>query len=388
MSMNGDFSHFTELRRRIHSRPELGFQEHETAALVVAELRRLGLEPETGVGGTGVVATIRRGSGKGSIGLRADMDALPMRERNTFAHRSQFDDRCHACGHDGHVAMLLAAAQALSRSVAFDGTAHLIFQPAEEGLGGARAMIDDGLFERFPCDAIFSMHNMPRLPAGSFAMRSGPFFAASDSFRIVVRGRGGHAAMPHLAVDPIVAAAHIVTAAQSLISRNTDPLQAAVFTFGEFHGGTAGNVIPDHVELRGTARFLDAVLQETLATRFQQLVRDTAAALGATAETEYLRGFPVLVNAGAQTQLALRAAEAVAGADQVQRNAAPLMGSEDFAVLLQQVPGCCILIGNGGGADACMVHSPHYDFNDEIIPAGAAWWVRLVETALPGAGNC
>ena len=374
---------YTEIRRRIHSHPELGFRERETSALVVRHLQALGVDVEAGIGETGVVGTIRKGNGR-SIGLRADMDALPLQEQNDCTWRSAIDNRFHGCGHDGHTAMLLAAAELLIRSARFDGTVHLIFQPAEEGLGGAQAMIDDGLFERFPCDSIFGMHNMPRLPAAHFAIRSGPFLAAADSFRIVLRGKGGHAAMPHTTVDPVIAAAHIVTSIQTLVSRNTDPLRSAVFSVSRIRAGEANNVIPETVELAGTARFLDREHRQMLSGRFESLVRNVAAGFGVTVETfDYVNTFPLLVNAEEQTRHAISAAVAIAGADHVITNAEPIMGSEDFAVMLEHVPGCYILIGNGGGESACMIHNPNYDFNDRIIPAGARYWTKLVETLLP-----
>lgn len=378
---------YTELRRRLHAHPEIGFEEHETARLVQAHLESLGIPFESGIGGTGIVATLRRGKSTRTIGLRADLDALPIQELNEFEHRSKVPGKFHGCGHDGHTAMLLAAAELLATEARFDGTVHLIFQPAEEGLGGARAMIADGLFQRFPCDRIFGMHNMPRYPAGSFAVRSGAFFAGADKFTVRIRGQGGHAAMPHLTIDPVVAAAHIITALQTLVSRNTDPIHAAVVTVGAVHAGEAHNVIPETAELRGTVRFLDPALGPQLEGRVHEVVANTAAALGCSAEIEYESTFPVLVNHRAETALAIQAARAVAGADAVITEAPPIMGSEDFAAMLEEVPGCYILIGNGGGEDACMVHNPHYDFNDAIIPAGAAYWVRLVEIVLPATSN-
>jgi hippurate hydrolase len=374
---------YTELRRRLHAHPELGFEERETARVVQAHLESLGIPFEAGIGGTGIVATLQRGKSQRTIGLRADLDALPIQELNEFEYRSKNPGRFHGCGHDGHTTMLLAAAELLAADARFDGTVHLIFQPAEEGLGGARAMIADGLFRRFPCEQIFGMHNMPRYPAGSFAVRAGAFFAGADRFTVRLKGRGGHAAMPHLAVDPVVAAAHIITALQTLVSRNTDPLHSAVVTVGAVHAGEAHNVIPETAELRGMTRFLDPALGRALERRVREVVTGTATALGCSAEIDYESTFPVLVNHRAETALAIEAARAVAGADAVLTEAVPIMGSEDFAAMLEEVPGCYILIGNGGGEDACMVHNPRYDFNDAIIPNGAAYWVKLVETARP-----
>jgi len=374
---------YASLRQRIHAQPELGFEERETAALVVKHLQRLGIDFEPGIGKTGIVATLKRGSSDRAIGLRADMDALPIQELNQFEYRSKVANRFHGCGHDGHTTMLLAGAELLADAARFDGTVHLIFQPAEEGLGGAQAMIDDGLFERFPCQQIFGMHNMPRYPAGSFAVRPGPFFAGADRFTVEVKGSGGHAAMPHLAVDPVVAVAHIITTVQTLVSRNSDPLKSSVFTIAAVHAGEAHNVIPESAVLRGTARFLEAAHGEHLGQRFRKLVADVAGAFGCSVDIDYEPTFPVLVNHETETAVAIQAATAVAGAEHVDVNAMPIMGSEDFATMLEHVPGCYILIGNGGGEAACMVHNPHYDFNDEIIPAGANYWVKLVERVLP-----
>lgn len=376
-------SRYRKLRRLIHAEPELGFQEHRTSALVADQLRSLGLDVTTGIGGTGVVATISKGRAERTIGLRADMDALPMQELNEFAYRSRVENCFHGCGHDGHTTMLLAAAELLVHSAQFEGTVHLIFQPAEEGLGGAQAMLEDGLFERFPCDSIFGMHNWPRLPAGHFAVRSGPFMAAADSFRIVLRGKGGHAALPHTTLDPVVAAAHVITAMQTLVSRNADPLRSVVFSVGQIQAGVAHNVIPETAELQGSVRFLDRESQASLSARFRHLVESVAMGFGiAVEEFDYRNTFPVLVNAEVPTREAIRAGAAVAGEHNVSASAEPIMGSEDFAFMLQRVPGCYILIGNGGGDAACMIHNPHYDFNDEIIPVGASYWVKLVETVL------
>lgn len=378
------FSRYRELRHRIHSYPELGFQEQRTSALVAEHLKSLGLDIETGIGGTGVVATVRKGRSGRAIGLRADMDALPIHEQNDVSYRSRVDGCFHGCGHDGHTTMLLAAAEMLVESTRFDGTVHLIFQPAEEGLGGALAMIDDGLFERFPCDAIFGMHNMPRLPVGQFAVRSGPFLAAADSFRIVLRGTGGHAALPHTTADPVVAAAHVVTAMQTLVSRNADPLHAVVFSVGQIRAGEANNVIPETVEMKGSVRFLDKEDQTRLSKRFRSMVKNVAAGFGVSVETfDYVNTFPVLINTEAETHQAIRAAIDVVGEENVATMAEPIMGSEDFASMLERVPGCYVLIGNGGGESACMIHNPKYDFNDEVIPIGASYWVKLVESLLP-----
>lgn len=378
-------SRYTLLRRRIHARPELGFDEAETAAVVAAHLGALGLQVHTGIGRTGVVASIRKGLSRRSMGLRADMDALPLQELNAFAHRSCTDGRFHGCGHDGHTTMLLAAAEMLACSTGFDGTVHLIFQPAEEGLGGAQAMLDDGLFERFRCDEIYGMHNMPGLAPGAFATRAGAFFAGADTFRLTVKGRGGHAAFPQTTVDPILVCAHIVTALQSVVSRNVSPLTAAVLTIGEIKAGSAPNVIPETAQMRGTLRFLDPAHRETLRTRLRCISEHVAAGFGASAEIECWPSFPVLVNASTQTIKAARAAVAVAGETAVVRDAEPVMASEDFAAMLQQVPGSYVLIG--AGQQSPMLHNPHYDFNDDIIPIGARYWTQLVQTVLPAAAK-
>jgi hippurate hydrolase len=373
------------LRRAIHQQPELGFEERRTSALVADHLRTLGLEVSTGLGGTGVVGTIRKGSSQRAIGLRADMDALPLQEANDFPHRSRHNGRFHACGHDGHTAMLLGAAERLG-DASFDGTVHLIFQPAEEGLGGAQAMLRDGLFERFPCEEIYGMHNMPGLPAGDFAVRNGAFFAGADTFRLAIHGRGGHAAMPHQTIDPIVASAHVVMALQTLVSRRCDPLSAAVVTVGEIRGGSAPNIIPELAELRGSLRYLSEDVGAALREGVDRVAAQTAAALGARIEFDCSSTFPVLVNQPAQTRKAVQAATIVAGPRRVTSDAPPIMGSEDFAWLLRTVPGCYLLIGNGEGAGACMLHNPHYDFNDDILASGIAYWCKLVEVALPEAG--
>jgi hippurate hydrolase len=373
------------LRRSIHQQPELGFEERRTSALVADHLRTLGLEVSTGLGGTGVVGTIRKGSSQRAIGLRADMDALPLQEANDFPHRSRHNGRFHACGHDGHTAMLLGAAERLG-DASFDGTVHLIFQPAEEGLGGAQAMLRDGLFERFPCEEIYGMHNMPGLPAGDFAVRNGAFCAGADTFRLAIHGRGGHAAMPHQTIDPIVASAHVVMALQTLVSRRCDPLSAAVVTVGEIRGGSAPNIIPELAELRGSLRYLSEDVGAALREGVDRVAAQTAAALGARIEFDCSSTFPVLVNQPAQTRKAVQAATIVAGPRRVTSDAPPIMGSEDFAWLLRTVPGCYLLIGNGEGAGACMLHNPHYDFNDDILASGIAYWCKLVEVALPEAG--
>jgi hippurate hydrolase len=377
---------FVALRHAIHRHPELGFEEFQTGDLVAERLSAWGYEVTRGLGGTGVVGRLRRGEGPRAIGLRADMDALPIQEETGLPHASQRPGLMHACGHDGHTAMLLAAARRLAEPGRFSGTLNLIFQPAEEGLGGARRMMDDGLFERFPCDAIFAMHNMPGQPQGRLLLRDGAAMASSDYVRITLDGVGGHGAMPHRAADPVVAGASIVMALQSIVARNIDPLQMAVITVGAFHAGQANNVIPQTATLDLSVRALDRAVRETLERRIHELVQAQAASYGVRATVDYRRGYPVLVNTLAETDFARQVALELVGEDRVTLQGPALSGSEDFAFMLEQVPGSYLLIGNGDGESdghgACMVHNPGYDFNDRNIPVGAAYWVRLVERFL------
>jgi amidohydrolase len=373
-------------RQDIHAHPELLFDTHRTSALVADRLRGFGCdEVATGIGRTGVVGVIRgRGAGSGKVvGLRADMDALPLGEATGLAYASATPGAMHACGHDGHTAMLLGAARYLAETRNFDGTAVVIFQPAEEGGGGGREMVDDGLMERFGIQEVYGMHNMPGLPVGAFALRSGPLLAASDDFSITVSGRGGHAAQPHHAVDPVLAGSAIVMALQSVVSRNADPLAPAVVSVTSFRSETdATNIIPQSVELRGTARTLDPATQDLIEARMQALVEATAAAYGAEARLDYRRGYPVTVNGEAQAAFAAGVAAEIAGAGRVETGMPPVMGAEDFSFMLNARPGAMILLGNGPSA---QLHHPAYDFNDEAIPVGSSFWVRLVETAMPAA---
>ena len=375
---------FVAIRRDIHRHPELGFEEHRTSELVAESLARWGYAVERKLGGTGVVGQLRKGSRRKTLGLRADMDALPVQEQTGLSHQSCHAGVMHACGHDGHTAMLLAAARYLSEQADFDGTLNLVFQPAEEGLGGARRMIEDGLFEKYPCDAIFAMHNMPGIAQGHLVLRDGPFMASSDYVTISLEGTGGHGAMPHLAADPVVAGAGIVMALQSIVSRNIDPLQTAVITVGALHAGIVNNVIPQSATLELSVRALDRTVRQTLETRIRDLVHAQAQSYGVKAEITYRRGYPVLVNTTAETDLARRVALELLGPDKVTMQGAPLTGSEDFAFMLERVPGSYLLIGNGDGnsAGACMVHNPKYDFNDANLPVGAAYWVALAQTWL------
>lgn len=366
------------LRHDIHAHPELGFEEHRTAELVARLLRDWGYEVHTGIGRTGVVGVLRRGRGTVRLGLRADMDALPIHEAGAAAHISRHAGCMHACGHDGHTVMLLGAARYLAQAGRFDGTLNLIFQPAEEGQGGALAMLEDGLLERFPCDALFGMHNMPGLPAGQLAFRAGPVMASQDLLEVTLEGVGGHGSMPHLCVDPLVAGADIVMALQTVVARHIDAQQAAVVSIGAFQAGEAANVIPQTARLRLSLRALDPAVRERQLQRVMAIIRGHAASHGCQVQIEHRPAYPVTVNHPAETAFARRVALDLAGADAVQ-DAPTLMGSEDFGWMLQRCPGSYLMIGNGDGP---MVHNPAYDFNDAILPRGAAYWAALAESWL------
>ena len=377
---------FTQVRRDIHQHPEMGFQEFRTSDLVAERLAQWGYTVTRGLGGTGVVGQLKRGNGTRRVGLRADMDALPIVEATGLPHSSCHHGVMHACGHDGHTAMLLAAAKHIADKGQFNGTLNLIFQPAEEGLGGAKKMMDDGLFTQFPCDAIFAMHNMPGTPQGYLHLRDGAAMASSDYVGITLHGTGGHGAMPHLAADPVVAGSAIVMGLQSIVARNVDPLKMSVITVGAFHAGVANNVIPQTAELKLSVRSLDPAVRDTLERRIIELVNAQAQSYGVRAEIDYHRGYPVLVNTVAETNFARQVAVELVGAERVNPQTAALPGSEDFAFMLQEVPGSYLLIGNGAGEGAghgaCMVHNPGYDFNDANVPVGAAYWSLLVERFL------
>ena len=372
----------TALRRDIHAHPELAFDEHRTAELVAKRLEAAGIETHRGIGRTGVVGVIRAGTSARAIGLRADMDALPMQERNTFPHHSRHPGRMHACGHDGHTTMLLGAAQYLAGHRDFDGTVYLIFQPAEEGDGGGREMIEDGLFERFPMDAVFGLHNWPGLPAGHFAVHSGPVMASADRFDIEVMGHGAHAAMPHLGVDPLPAAAALVQALQTVVSRTLDPLDAAVVSVTQMHAGEAYNVIPDRASLCGTVRAFSSENQSRIEDAMQRICQGIGTAFNVNIRFTYQRGYPATINAAAEAAVCAEVARAVAGPDAVRTDLPPSMGAEDFAYFLQQKPGAYVWLGNGPGEGGCTLHNPHYDFNDALIPVGVSYWGRLVERLL------
>ncbi len=371
---------FVTLRRDLHAHPELGFEEHRTAALVAAKLADWGYEVFTGIGGTGVVGRLVRGSGSKRLGLRADMDALPIQEDSGRAWASRSPGLMHGCGHDGHTATLLAAAKRIAEDLHFDGTLHLIFQPAEEGGGGALRMMADGLFERFPCDAVFALHNMPGFETGHFFFREGPSMASSDYATLTLHGVGGHGAMPHTTADTVVAASSIVMALQTVVSRNVDPLQTAVVTVGALNAGQANNVIPAQARLELSVRALDPKVRTLLRERIRELVELQAASFKVRADIDWREGYAVLVNASEPTRLAAQLAMEMFGAERVHTQAQPLTASEDFAFMLEKVPGCYFLVGNGGPgtAGACMVHNPGYDFNDEIIEPAAAFWTQLV----------
>ena len=381
------------VRRDIHAHPELCFKEVRTADVVADKLTEWGIPIHRGLGTTGVVGIVhgRDGGQCGrAIGLRADIDALPMQEHNTFAHASQYEGKMHACGHDGHTAMLLAAAQHFAQHRNFDGTVYLIFQPAEEGGGGAREMIKDGLFKQFPMDVVYGMHNWPGLPMGSFAASTGPVMASSNEFHIVIRGKGAHAAMPHNGIDPVPVACQMVQAFQTIITRNKKPVDAGVISVTMIHTGEATNVVPDSCEIQGTVRTFTFEVLDLIEKRMREIAEHTAAAFGASCEFQFKRNYPPTVNHAAETAFVRQVMTDIVGADQV-LDQEPTMGAEDFSFMLQERPGAYVFIANGDGAHRagyeggghdvgpCMLHNPHYDFNDDLIPLGATLWVRLAE---------
>ena len=376
----------TAWRRDIHAHPELGFEEERTSDIVAAKLAEFGITVHRGLGGTGVVGTLKGlGTGSGrTIGLRADMDALPMPEANDFDHASRHAGKMHACGHDGHTAMLLGAARYLAETRNFDGTVHFIFQPAEEGLGGAKRMIDDGLFQQFDCEQVYGLHNWPELPAGQIAVHPGPVMAAANQFEIHVTGHGAHAAMPHRGIDPVLVSAHIITAAQSLVSRGTNPAESAVVSITVVEAGTAANVIPDSARMLGTMRTFSEENHRRIQEQFARLVSSIAEGLGATAELRFRPGYPATVNSEPEARVAAAAAAKVVGEENVVWAPAPTMAAEDFGYMLKERPGAYIWLGHGGHrGPSCRLHNPHYDFNDAILTTGASYWASLVETILP-----
>jgi hippurate hydrolase len=378
---------FTAVRRDLHQHPELGFEEERTGRVVREALAALGIEHHAGIGRTGIVAVVRgaRDTSGASIGLRADMDALPMQEENEFAHRSRYDGRMHGCGHDGHTTMLLAAARYLAETRRFDGTAYLIFQPGEEGYAGAKAMIEDGLFERFPAQQVFALHNWPGLPPGKIGLTPGPAMAAADRIEITIDGRGGHGAHPHVAVDPVLVAGHLITAAQSIVSRNVAPIDTAVVSLCAMQAGNPGamSVIPSHAKLVGTVRTFRPATQDMIERRLHELVGSIAAAFGAKATLKYERVYPATVNHDGPAAFAMGVAEALVGRDNVVRNLDPSMGSEDFSFMLQAKPGAFARLGQGGAEGGCFLHNSRYDFNDAVIPLGAGYLAALAEKAMP-----
>jgi len=372
----------TEIRRDIHAHPELGFTEERTGDVVARKLAEYGCEVHRGLAKTGVVGTIRRGNSLRAIGLRADMDCLPMQEANEFPHRSTHDGQMHACGHDGHTTMLLGAARYLAKTRNFEGTVHFIFQPGEEGYGGGRVMVQEGLFDKFPCDAVFAMHNKPGIPIGNMATRTGAMLAASDRFDIRVKGRGGHAAHPHYGIDPFVIGAQIVLALQTIPSRDIDPIDSAVISVGFIRGGSAYNVIPDELHIGGTVRSFRPEVRDLIERRMGEVARGAAASHGASAECEYRRGYPSTINHAAEAEFAADVAAEICGEEQVDRNVAPSLGGEDFSYMLQKVPGAMLWIGNGPGEGGCMLHNARYDFNDSALPVGVSFFARLAERFL------
>ncbi|MDA7601385.1 M20 family metallopeptidase [Gammaproteobacteria bacterium] len=371
-----------EWRRDIHAHPEIAFEEHRTAQIVADKLESFGIEVETGIAGTGVVGTLRKGMGNRSIGLRADLDALLINETNDFEYKSKNPGQMHACGHDGHTTMLLGAAKYLSEKGNFDGTVNFIFQPAEENEGGGRVMIEDGLFDKYPVESVYGMHNIPGMPVGSFAIKPGPIMAAFDIFNLKVIGRGGHAAMPQTTVDPIIVGTKIIDAFQAIISRSIDPQEPSVLSVTQFHGGDAYNVIPNQVEIKGCTRCFSPNVQKKLEDEMRQISESICKAYGADCEFHYEHRYPATINSEEEANLAGQVAQGIVGEERVNLSPKPGMGSEDFAYMLQEKPGSYIWIGNGDGEGSCMIHNPGYDFNDEILPIGATYWVKMAEEIL------
>ncbi|OWW21916.1 M20 aminoacylase family protein [Noviherbaspirillum denitrificans] len=383
-------SELRQIRRDIHAHPELCFEERRTAELVAQKLTEWGIPVIRGMGTTGVVGIIRNGSSSRSVGLRADMDALPVQEINTFPHASRHAGKMHACGHDGHVAMLLGAARYLSQHRNFDGTIYLIFQPAEEGGGGARRMMDDGLFKECPMEAVFGMHNWPGVPVGTFGVCAGPMMASSNEFEVTIKGKGAHAAQPHKGIDPIMVAVQIAQSWQTIVSRNKNPLDAGVLSITQIHSGSATNIIPDEATLVGTVRTFTTPVLDLMERRMQEIAEHTAAAFESSVDFRFKRNYPPLINHSKETAFAVEVMRSIVGPDKVDSQVEPTMGAEDFAFMLQEKAGCYVFIGNGEGAHRdsghglgpCNLHNPSYDFNDELLPIGASYWVKLAESWL------
>ncbi len=379
-----------QIRRDIHAHPELCFEEHRTSEVVAQKLEAWGIPIIRGLAGTGIIGVLKNGTSERAIGLRADMDALPMQEINTFAHTSKHDGKMHACGHDGHTAMLLGAAHYLSKYKEFDGTVYLIFQPAEEGGGGARRMIEDGMFDKYPMDAVFGMHNWPGVATGNFGVTPGPMMASSNEFEVIVRGKGAHAAQPHKGIDPIMVAVQMAQSWQTIVSRNASPLESAVLSVTQIHSGSATNVIPDEATLIGTVRAFSTEMIDLIERRMKTIAEHTAAAFDAQVDFRFKRNYPPLINHAKETAFAAEVMCSVVGADKVDDQVEPTMGAEDFSFMLQAKPGCYAFLGNGDGGHRdmghglgpCNLHNPSYDFNDDLLPIGATYWVRLAEAYL------
>jgi hippurate hydrolase len=383
-------SELQQIRRDIHAHPELCFEEQRTADVVAKKLTEWDIPIVRGLGVTGVIGIIKSGSSERAIGLRADMDALPVQEINDFPHASKHEGKMHACGHDGHVAMLLGAAHYLSQHRNFDGTVYVIFQPAEEGGGGARRMMEDGLFSRYPMDAVFGMHNWPGVPVGTFGVTAGPMMASSNEFEVVVRGKGAHAAQPHKGIDPIMVAIQIAQSWQTIVSRNKNPIDAGVLSITQIHSGSATNVIPDEATLIGTVRTFNTEVLDLIELRMRAIAEHTAYAFDAQVDFQFIRNYPPLINHAKETAFAIDVMKTIVGDNNVDAQVEPTMGAEDFAFMLQEKPGCYVFIGNGEGAHReaghglgpCNLHNPSYDFNDDLLPIGATYWVRLAESYL------
>jgi len=378
-------SEMSEWRHHFHQFPETAFEETNTSSFISSKLKGFGLDVHEGLGKTGVVASLSRGNSTKSIALRADMDALFIDEKNELPYKSQHKGKMHACGHDGHSAMLLGAAKYLANNTDFNGTVYFIFQPAEEGRAGAKQMIDDGLFEMFPADCVFGLHNFPDIPQGHFAIKTGAMMASFDCFEIVLSGQATHAAMPHLGNDVLTAAAQVITALQTIVSRNVDPADSAVLSITQIHGGNTWNAIPDSVTLRGTYRCFNSDVQQLIKDKLIQIVESLATGFNLSAEININpenAGYPVTSNSEAETAIAISVAQEIVGIDNVNLQPVPSMGSEDFSFMLQEKPGCYVWLGNGSSDGDCLLHNPHYDFNDAILTVGASYWVKLVETIL------
>jgi len=386
----GFHNELKQIRRTIHAHPELSYEEFKTADLVAEKLTSWGIPIIRGMGVTGVVGIIKNGTSNRAVGLRADMDALPVQEMNSFEHKSRHEGKMHACGHDGHTTMLLGAAHYLAHNKNFDGTVYVIFQPAEEGAGGAKRMMDEGLFEQCPMEAVFGMHNWPGSPAGTMGVVPGPMMASSNEFELTIKGKGSHAAQPHLSIDPVMVAVQIAQSWQTIISRNKNPLDAGVLSVTQIHSGSGTNIVPDSASMIGTVRTFTMETLDLIEKRMGEIAQHTAEAFGATVEFKFHRNYPPLINHEIETEFALGVMEDVVGKDGTLKKIAPTMGSEDFAFMLLEKPGCYVFIGNGDGdhrmtghgLGPCNLHNPSYDFNDELLPIGASYWVRLAEKFL------